>query len=138
LAKRTAQKQKQEPYTPYGGARDLFFTKNKEVLLEGPAGTGKTRAVLEKAHLFGLKYPNSRILFCRKTRESMTESVLVIYEHHVLPAESKIRTYVQRRTRQSYFYENGTQVVIAGLDKPEKIMSSEYQFICVFVGHRNN
>lgn len=119
-------------YTPYGAAQALWECQEKEVLIEGPAGTGKTRAVLEKAHLFALKHPGARALLCRKTRESMTESVLVTFEQEVVPAGSAILTPIQRRNRQSYAYPNGSHIVVAGLDKPEKIMSAEYQMICVF------
>ena len=35
------------PYGPRGAAAELFGCRDPEVLIEGPAGTGKTRAVLE-------------------------------------------------------------------------------------------
>jgi phage terminase large subunit len=72
-----------KPYRPYGVAQGLLYCHAPEVLMEGPAGTGKTRALLEKANLCALKYPGMRALLVRKTRESMTESVLVPHAHNV-------------------------------------------------------
>ena len=44
-------------YDPLGGARALLFCREREVLLEGPANTGKSYAGLWKMHLAALKYP---------------------------------------------------------------------------------
>ena len=120
------------PYQPYGAAKKLFYGKHEEMLIEGPAGTGKTRAVLEKMHLCAEKYPTCRILLVRKTRESMTESVLVTFEAKVGQAEHEALRGAGRNFRQIYKYENGSEIVIGGLDKVEKIMSTEYDIICVF------
>ncbi|GAG05846.1 unnamed protein product, partial [marine sediment metagenome] len=73
------------PYEPHGAAKDLFYFQGREVLIEGPAGTGKSRAIWEKLYAVAYKYPGCRILVVRKTRESMTESVLVTWEDKVLP-----------------------------------------------------
>ena len=54
-------------YRPLGAARDLFNSRRQEILLAGPAGTGKTRAALEKLFLCLLKYPAMRGLLVRKT-----------------------------------------------------------------------
>ena len=121
----------QRPYQPFGGALDLFYCQAPEVLLEGPAGTGKSRSCLEKLHLLACKYAGCRILFVRKTRASMSQSVLVTFEEKVLPAGSPIKEGPQRRMRQSYVYPNGSEIVIAGMDNPLKIMSTEYDIIYV-------
>lgn len=113
-------------YEPHGGALKLMRCRDAEVLLEGPAGTGKSRSCLEKLHLCALKYPGMRGLIARKTRESMSESVLVTFETKVLPPNSPIKDGPSRRMRQIYTYPNGSELVIAGLDKPSKIMSTEY------------
>lgn len=119
-------------YTPYGGARSLWSCKKSAILYDGPAGTGKTRAVLEKANRCAMKYPGCRILFVRKTRTSLTESVLVTFEEHVLPADSPVKSGAMRRVRQSYTYPNGSTIVCGGLDNPDRIMSTEYDMVCIF------
>jgi len=122
------------PYGPRGAAKELFYCKAPEILMEGPAGTGKSRGVLEKVNLCLLKYPGSRWLICRKTRASMTESVLVTFEEKVVPAGSPMVSNQLRRVRQSYEYPNGSMLVVGGLDNPDRIMSTEYDGIALFEG----
>lgn len=122
----------QAPYRPYGGARELWMCREKRVLLEGPSGTGKTRGALEKGYLFVNKYPKSRILLVRETRESMSESVLVTFEDKVLPDDCPLKQGPNRHNRQVYDLPNGSAIVIMGLDKPSKAMSTEYDMIIVF------
>jgi len=122
-------------YRPRGAAKALFPCRSTEVLIEGPAGTGKTVAVLEKINRWLLKCPNSRALIVRKTRISMTQSVLVTLEKKVIPANPELYPdlqNMQRRTRQSYMYPNGSELVVGGLDDPDRIMSTEYDLIGEF------
>jgi PBSX family phage terminase large subunit len=70
-----------------------------------------------------------RGLIVRKTRESLTESALVTFEEKVLPEGSSIALGPQRRLRQAYHYPNGSEIVIGGMDKPSKVMSTEFDFI---------
>jgi hypothetical protein len=55
----------EKAYGPKGGARELFYLKDPEVLLAGPAGTGKSRAALEKLNFLALKYPGFRGLIVK-------------------------------------------------------------------------
>lgn len=126
----------QKPYQPFGGAEDLFYCKGREILIEGPAGTGKSRAVLEKIHLCALKYPGIRVLLCRKTRKSMTESVLVTFEEKVLPTGSSIKSGPAREQRHSYKYPNGSIIVLGGMDNVDDFMSTEFDIICAFESHQ--
>lgn len=119
-------------YRPYGVAEALLYCRDGEVLMEGPAGTGKTRALLEKANLCALKYPGMRALLVRKTRESMIESVLVTFEEKVIPTGWPMLSGPARRQRQSYHYPNGSKLVIAGMDRSSRIMSTEYDMIFGF------
>ena len=120
-------------YTPYGAARELWSLQPNELLLEGPAGTGKTRALLEWINYLCERYPNIRVLMLRQTRESLTESVLVEWENEVLwHGHPAIHGTSSRNTRQNYHYPNGSHVVVGGLDKPAKTFSTQYDVICVF------
>jgi phage terminase large subunit len=87
--------------------------------------------VLEKVHLFMLKYPRSRGLIVRKTRASMTESVLVTFEARVVLAGCNINNQ-SRRNRAAYDYDNGSTLVVGGMDNPDRIMSTDYDIIAVF------
>lgn len=117
------------PFGPIGAALSLWRARDHELLIEGPAGTGKSRAVLEKLHGLCGKYPGIRVLVVRKTRESCTESVLVTFEEKVLPAYSPLKNGPDRARRQRYSYPNGSEIVIGGMDKASKIMSTEYDVI---------
>lgn len=119
-------------YEPRGAARELWRSREPEVLIEGPAGTGKSRAILEKILKRADKYPGSRHLICRKTRASMTESILVTFEEKVLPPGCPIKNGPARVQRQAYQLPNGSSIVVGGLDNPERTFSTEYDTIAVF------
>lgn len=124
-----------KPYRPRGAAKDLFPCRDPEVLISGGAGTGKTIAVCTKAFRWLLKCPGSRACFVRKTRASMTESVLVTLESNVIPDNPALYPDVHsqlRSTRRSYIFPNGSELIIAGLDNPDRIMSTEYDMCCAF------
>ncbi len=114
------------------GANTLAYeSREPEVLLSGPAGTGKTATWLFKILTICDYHPGSRILIVRKTRESLTESVLVTWERDVLGLDHEILVTnpVLRRVRQSYRFPNRSEVVVGGIDKPGKILSSEYDMV---------
>jgi len=124
----------QRPYTPYGAAETLLYCRDNELILEGPADTGKSRACLEKLHICMSKYPRSRALMVRKTRASLTDSAMVTYEERVLPEASPIKHGPDRSHRHSYKYSNGSEIVLGGLSNTEdinKVMSMEYDVIYV-------
>jgi hypothetical protein len=120
-------------YTPHGASRDLFGFNGPECVIEGPAGTGKTRGVLEKVNFLCETYPGIRVLFLRATRTSMNESVLETWENKVLwPSHPCLMPVRSRETRSHYEYPNGSHVVLFGLDKPGRTFSSEYDVVIVF------
>jgi hypothetical protein len=117
-------------YWPYGGARALWESRAPEVLLSGPAGTGKSRACLEKGYYLARKYPGSRGLIARKTRASLTEAALVTFEEKVLPPGAPLRYGPQRENREVYRLGNGSEIVVGGMDRPSRVMSTEYDWFC--------
>ncbi len=119
------------PYTPYGAALMLMTCRSPEILLSGPANTGKSRACMEKLHLAAEKYPHMRGLVVRKTRESLTESALVTFENHVVPEGHPVLNGPRRNLRQVYTYPNGSEIIVAGMkqagkDMMQKVMSTDY------------
>jgi phage terminase large subunit len=125
-------KPEHRPYRPHGASEKLLYAHDSELLISGPAGTGKSRGCLEKLHICAEKYPNMRALIVRKTRESLTESALVTFEEKVMPVgHEALQTGGQRRMRQAYTYKNGSAIVVGGLDKSSRIMSTEFDLIFV-------
>lgn len=114
-----------------GANADLFEAQDDEVLLCGPAGTGKTLACFWRLHHDLLKFPGLRALYLRKTRASCTQSGLVTYEEQILPPGSKICAGAGRANRHTYTYPNGSVLVVGGLDKPTRLFSTEWGRIYV-------
>src|SRR5262249_43760126 len=110
-------------YQPYGGAYELWRCRAAEALLAGPSGTGKSRGALEKLNSVAEKYPGMRGPIVRKTRESLSETGLVTFEEPVLGRGPPLTLGAGRHNRQVYAYPNGSEFVVAGLDKPQKVMS---------------
>lgn len=110
-------------YHPYGAAKTLFSTRDDEVLLAGPAGTGKSLASLHKLHLAMSKYPMAKAFMARKTRTSMTNSCLDTFERHVLKPPDKVHFHKQD---QQFNYPNGSVIAAIGLDDPERVKSTDW------------
>ncbi|TGZ14739.1 hypothetical protein DV517_62220 [Streptomyces sp. S816] len=120
-------------YEPRGAARQLFKTRDSEVVMAGPAGTGKSLAALFRVHLAALNNPNIRCLIVRKTAVSLTSTTLVTFDKKVA-ADALARGIVtwfggSAREAAGYRYSNGSVIVVGGMDKPEKIMSAEYDLV---------
>jgi PBSX family phage terminase large subunit len=114
-------------YLPFGAARQLFAAREREVLLSGPAGTGKSRACLEKLNLIAMQRP-IRAAIIRKTRKSLTQSAMTTFETKVLPSPSNVRFH---EGDQEYRYPSGARVMVAGLDDADKIGSTEFDVVYV-------
>lgn len=126
----TATADKVVRYEPRGAARDLFHARNDEILLDGPAGTGKSLAALYRLHLACLKHPGIKCLIVRKTAMSLGSTTLRTFDEKVAVdalAMGVVRWYGgSRREPASYKYSNGSRIVVGGMDQPVKIMSSDY------------
>ena len=122
-------------YEPRGAARTLLAKRDDEVVLSGPAGTGKSRACLEKLNLAMLKYPKARALIVRKTATSLTNTALVTFDKQVVPEALKtglVSWYGgSAREPAQYRYPNGSTVNVGGMDKATRVMSADYDLIYV-------
>ena len=109
--------------------------RDPEVLLAGPAGTGKSRACLEKLHLMALSNPGMRALICRKTATTLSSTALVTWTKFVaVEAIEAGQVWFYGGSAQeppSYKFKNKSVVAIGGMDNASKIMSSEYDVIYV-------
>ena len=122
-------------YQPFGTAIDAFKYKGPELLYAGPAGTGKSKCLLEKLHAVALKYPGMRGLNVRKTLASLGSTALVTFEEHVAKehlANGEVKWFGgSAKEAACYRYKNGSRIVVGGMDKSMKIMSSEYDIVYV-------
>jgi len=128
-------------FTPYGGARDMWRCRDNEVILSGPAETGKTRSCLEKVDAMCWKYPNLRGLMARKTYKSLRDSAVITYTNKVLGSVdpetgewkaslTPVRT-IGGEIPQAFVYPNGSRIRLGGMDNPDKVLSAEYDFVYI-------
>lgn len=127
------------PYRPRGASARIFRCYDPEVLLDGPARTGKSRGVGERILDLATNFPGARIAVIRKTRASLSESFLQMWEDRVL-GDGLDRTYLvdplddsaRRANRHDgYEFQNGSLVWPGGLDSPTRLFSSEWDWIYV-------
>lgn len=122
-------------YSSRGAARELFRARDDEVLLCGPAGTGKTRACLEKLSGMCWKYPGMRALLVRKTFTTLSSTVLEEFRAGVIREflDAGVVDFYGGSAQQpaQFRYSNGSVVLLAGMDNPTKILSSQFDLILV-------
>lgn len=133
-----------------GAARDVLSSRKPEVLIAGPAGTGKSYGALVKLHLMCLQNGKCeddceiehrhhdrglRALIVRKTHASLTATGIVTYKTHVAREALEagiVRWYGGSGSEPAQFiYGNDSRINVGGMDNPTKIMSSEYDVIFV-------
>ena len=122
-------------YSPRGGCKDVFESRAEEVLVSGPAGTGKSRACLEKIFAVCMLTKNTRALILRKTQRSLGSTALVTWRNFVVKEALETGEVVyyggSQQEAPQYRFKNGSTVTIGGLDNPTRIMSSEYDIVYV-------
>lgn len=118
-----------------GGSRELLKYRGPEAVLSGPAGTGKSRAALTKVHLALLLKPGAKAIMLRKTAKSLSSTTVVTYREKVAKEalESGSVAFYGGSAQEpaSFRYDNGSTLVLGGMDSPDKILSSEYDLIFV-------
>jgi len=122
-------------YEPRGAALEAMRSKDPEILLSGAAGTGKSVGALNKVHLACLSKPKVRALIVRKTLASLTASTLVTFREKV--AKEAIEAGLLRfyggsaQEPASYKYANGSVIVMGGLDRASRLLSTEFDLAFV-------
>lgn len=112
---------------PRGAVLRAFTNHDPELLVDGPAGTGKSFGLLWLLHLRALRYPGSRHLMLRKYRASLTQAALVTWQTEIRPDLYGVRFTAEKGFR----YPNRSVVVVGGLDVSSKVMSTQYDTIYV-------
>jgi phage terminase large subunit len=79
--------------------------------------------------------PNAKGLWVRKTYNSLIGSACETYERKILPYppghdQSHVNAFGGERP-QKYQYSNGAEIVLGGLDNPEKFLSAEFDYIYI-------
>lgn len=97
----------------------------REFMLDGPRGTGKSQGICHVLYWIASSFPGVRILAIRHTRRSLTESFCVTWEKTV-PAGDYCLEGPSRGHRSSYKFSNGAEIILAGMDEPQNLYSTEF------------
>lgn len=122
-------------FEPRGANADLLTCRDTEVVAVGRAGTGKTLAACWKMHLTAMQVPNLRGLMLRATHTSLTSTTLVTFQRQVAAAslaDGSVRWFGgSGKDPAAFRYRNGSTILVAGGDRPEKFLSAELDRIFV-------
>ena len=120
-----------ENFVARGAMRELFFGCNdREVLVEGPSGPGKTYGICWLFKTLALSKPGLHALMVRKTQVSLTASALVTLQQKVLTPADRCQFFGgSEREPAAFRFANSSSIVVGGLDNPDKIMGREYDLI---------
>lgn len=127
-------------FTLYGGLlRWWQLIKRREcpaeTLIEGPAGSGKSFAILLIICWLCEQFPGVRVLVARKYMTNARETVLAMLEDQVLPPGHPAKRGHNRTAQHPrYEFSNGSLIITAGFDDVERIKSSEYDVVYVNEG----
>jgi PBSX family phage terminase large subunit len=122
-------------FEPFGALRDLWYYRGPEAMVSGPYETGKTYGCLQKLNALLWRYPNSKALMVRKSYKALIPSALATFYNKVLPhppGHPRCSVEVFGGGKPDWIdYPNGSRIMLGGMDVPEKVLSSEYDFIFV-------
>jgi len=123
-------------YNFRGDNKAAIECQDMEVLLIGPAETGKTLAWLWKLHRIACKYERASIVLARKTLTSTYSTVLqsfqeMILERHFGEENSPVYQYGGENRPSRFIYPNRSSIWVAGLDKSTKVLSAQHDLIYV-------
>lgn len=129
-------------FAPRGGVAQLWRSRVHEVILSGPAETGKTFGCLHKLDALLWKYSGAQAVMIRKTLTSLYLSCFQTYKKIIgadrygagtrasrIP-DCTIRFYGGEKPEWAD-YPNGSRLFFAGMDNPQKALSSERDFIYI-------
>jgi len=111
-----------------GSALEIQTIQDFEIIIQGPAETGKTFAALWRVDTFLRQYPKSVGIIVRKTRASLFATVLRTYAKIIHLKGNDVKPFGGQKP-EWYDYPNGSRLYVDGLDKAEKLLSGEFDII---------
>jgi phage terminase large subunit len=118
-------------YLFLGANAELFSHMDQEIMLSGPADTGKTLAALSYLNQLAWAYPRGQWAIIRKYAATLHGSVVQTFQNKILRPEDGVIPYGGDRRPERYIYPNGSVIWLGGLDKASKVLSSERDLIYV-------
>lgn len=120
-----------KPLQFFGKNLEFLTSTDHERMLSGPAETGKTMTCLFHLNDLMIRHPGSRAAIVRKIYNDLHASVVQSFEQKIHPySASKPKPYGGSRPER-YIYNNGSVIWLAGMDRPGKVLSAEFDVIYV-------
>lgn len=111
-----------------GGNAAFWDARDKEILVEGPRGTGKTRTILELIDALCRTFPGLAVLILRKWRVRLAETCLKTFEEQVKRPDVQFFGGNEHEAA-GYRYGNGSRISLGGMDDPDKLKSGEFDLV---------
>lgn len=128
---RAVQYRSRPPDPAFRGAAATFQASHDyEIMLAGPAETGKTFAAIWKLDTMLRTYPRAQAVLVRKVRSTIYGSALQTYEKILAHRGGGAWRYGGQEPAW-FDYGNGSRLWLAGMDNPGKALSSERDYIYV-------
>lgn len=112
-----------------GAALELQSAIDHELVIAGPAETGKTLAALWRLDSLLRETRGAKAVIIRKVRADMGSTVLETWER-VIASRGGVVAYGGAHP-EWYQYPNGSRAYIGGMDRPGKVLSGERDWIYV-------
>jgi hypothetical protein len=125
-------------YRPRGQICQLFDWVDGEALppeecmVEGPAGTGKSRGIGEFLYEMGDKYHGTQILALRRFRADLHKGFQRTFEDMVLHPGNKLLTRQgggRDSNRDYYHWPNGSRLLLGNMEDPQRWYSFEADIV---------
>lgn len=111
-----------------GAIGEFFDSIEHEVILAGPADTGKTFAGCWKMHIACATIPNTQVLLVRKNQNSLTGTIIRTFQRVIEGVDVDL---YGGQTPTRFTYPNGSIVWTGGMDNPDACLSAERDYIYV-------
>jgi PBSX family phage terminase large subunit len=106
-----------------GGNAKLIESRDREVIAEGPAETGKTWAACYKTHMACREYPGAQFSLIRKVRATIYSTVFLTMKRVI--GNFPVTYYGGTKEPEAIIYPNGSTIWLGGMDKAGKTLSGE-------------
>lgn len=104
-------------YRAIGWHERAWEDQSKVLLFTGSAGGGKSRLAMERIHDYCKRYPGSMWLMVRKTRESMRNSSVLMYNNLIGKRDKSVKHVA---SNHRFEYSNGSIVAYGGMKDEEQ------------------
>jgi phage terminase large subunit len=128
----------QSDFTCYGGARELWnlvVSGESQVMIHGPAETGKTISALNLIDWFCWNYSGLQVAMIRKVAADLWGSIIHDFEKSVInmpEGENETASGITKYGGQKpehYLYPTKSKIWVGGMDHPGKILSAQRDIV---------